>query len=131
MRIGLRAGEVEDGFDEVLGLGARDEDVGCDAEGEAEELLRAGEVLERMLRGAAGDERAEGVEVSGGEVVVSMGEEPGAIAVEDVGEQGLGVAARDGCGGFEEGVAECHRLTRIAGMPVRGIIEAICVCTSL
>jgi hypothetical protein len=61
-----------------------------------------------MLRGAAGDEGAEGVEVSGGEVVVSMGEEPGAIAVEDVGEQGLGVAARDGGGGFEECVVKSH-----------------------
>ena len=95
MRVGLGAGEVEDGFDEMLGFGAWDEDFGGDAEGEAEELLRAGEVLERMLRGAAGDERAEGVEVRRGQVVVGVGEEPGTVAMQDVGEQGLGVAAGD------------------------------------
>ena len=64
MRVGLGAGPVEDGFDEMLGLGAGDEDVGGDAEGEAEELLRASEVLERVLRGAAGNERAEGSEIA-------------------------------------------------------------------
>ena len=109
MRVGLGAGEVEDGFDEVLGFRAWDEDVGCDAKGQTEELLRAGKVLERMLRGAAGDERAEGIEVSAGEVVVGVGEEPGTVVVQDVGEQGLGVAAGDGGGGFEECVAESHR----------------------
>ena len=118
MRVGLGAGEVEDGFDEMLGFGTGDEDVGGDAEGEAEELLRASEVLKRMLRGAAGDERAEGVEVRRGQVVVGVGEEPGAVAMQDVGEQGLGVAAGDDGGGFEERVAESHAVERIA---VRGL----------
>ena len=108
MRVGLGAGEFEDGFDEVLGLGARDEDVGRDAQGEAEELLRAGEVLEGMLGSAAGDEGPEGVEVGGGQVIVGVGEKPGAVAMQDVGEQGLSVAAGDGGGGFEECVAESH-----------------------
>jgi hypothetical protein len=108
VRIGLGASPVEDGFDKMLGLGPRDEHVRGDAKFEAEELLGAGEVLEWLLRSAAGGKRAEGVEVGRREFVVEVGEEPGAVAVEDVGEQGLGVAARDGGGGFEEGVAECH-----------------------
>ncbi len=45
----------------VSGRGMRTSAV--DAESEAEELLRAGEVLERLLRRAAADERAEGIEV--------------------------------------------------------------------
>ena len=56
MRVGLGAGEVEDGFDKVLGLRARDEDVGRNTEAQAEELLHAGEMLERLLSGAAGHE---------------------------------------------------------------------------
>jgi hypothetical protein len=104
----LRAGPGEDGFDEMFGLGARDEDVGGDAEGEAEELLMAGEVLEGLVRGAAGDEGAEGFEGGGIDGVVRVGEEPGTIAVEGVGEEGFGFAAGDVHGGFEEGVAEGH-----------------------
>lgn len=108
VRVGLLPSEVEDGLDEMLGLGARDEDVGRDAECEAEELLGAGEVLERMLSGPACHEGAELVEVRRGEIVVGVGEEPGAIAMEYVGEERLGVAAGDGGGGFEKCVAECH-----------------------
>ena len=65
-------------------------------------------MLERMLCGAAGSEGAKRFEIGRGEVVVGVGEEPGAVAMEDVGEQGLGVATRDGSGGFEERVAEGH-----------------------
>jgi len=108
--IRLGAGEVEDGFDEVFGLRAGNEDVRGDAEAKAEELLRTGEVLERMLHGAARGQGAKGVEVARGEVVVGVGEEPGAVAMEDVGEQGLGIATGDGSGSFEERVAECHCL---------------------
>src|SRR6185437_6491767 len=92
------------------GLRAGNEDVRGDAEAKAEELLRTGEVLERMLHGAARGEGAEGVEVARGEVVVGVGEEPRAVAMEDVGEQGLGIASGDGSGSFEERVAECHCL---------------------
>jgi hypothetical protein len=53
-----------------------------------------------------------------------VGEEPGAIVVEDMSEEGLGVAARDGGGGFEESVADSHAVERIAVARVRGIIEA-------
>ena len=96
MGVGLGVGPVEDGLDEVFGFGAGDEDVGRDAEVEAEEFLRAGDVLERLLRGAAGDEGAEGFEICGGEIVFGVGEEPGAVAMEGVGEEGLGVATSDG-----------------------------------
>ena len=105
----MGVGPVEDGFDEMFGFGAGDEDGGRDAEGETEELLRAGDVLQRLLRGAAGDEGAEGLELGWVDGVVCVGEEPGAVAVERVGEEGFGVATGDGGGGFEEGVAERHR----------------------
>lgn len=110
----MGVGPVEDGFDEVFGFGAGDEDVRGDAEGEAEEFLRAGDVLERLLGGSAGDEGAEGFEVFGREIVFGVREEPGPVVMEGVGEKGFGVAAGDGGGGFEERVAESHREMRIA-----------------
>ena len=42
---GFFCDEVEDSFDEEFGFGAGDEGIRCDAEGEAEEFLLAGEVL--------------------------------------------------------------------------------------
>ncbi len=45
----------EDGFYEMLGFGARDEDGGGDFEGEAVELLLAGDVLDGFVFQAAGD----------------------------------------------------------------------------
>jgi hypothetical protein len=71
--------------------------------------------LQRFLRGAAGDEGAKGFEGLGREIVFGVGEEPGAVAVERVGEEGFGVATGDARGGFEERVAEDHREMRIAG----------------
>ena len=56
---------AENGFDEEFGLGAGDEGVGGDAEHEAEELLMAGDVLEGLFGGAAGDEGAVGFVESG------------------------------------------------------------------
>ena len=46
----------EDGFDEVFGFGAGDEDGGGDVEGEAVEFLLAGDVLDGLVGEAAGDE---------------------------------------------------------------------------
>jgi len=37
-------------------------------------------------------------------------EQPGAVPLKDMGKQRLGVAARDGGGGFKECVAEDHGL---------------------
>jgi hypothetical protein len=124
VRVGLGARESEDGFDEVLGLWTGDEDVRCDAEGEAEELLSPGEVLERPIGGAVGDKRAEGIEVRRRHPVVTMGKEPRAVAMEYMGEQGLGVAAGDRGRSFEECVADSHAVERIAVACMRGIIEA-------
>ena len=102
----------EDGFDEMLGFGAGDEDVWADAEGEAEELLLAGEMLERDVGGAFCCEGLVGGELGWGDFGFSMGEEVGAGLVEDVGEEGLGVAAGvrrgQGGGGCGEGFAEGH-----------------------
>jgi len=38
-----------------------------------------------------------------------VGDEPGAVAEEEMGEEGLGLAAIDGGGGFGEGFAEGHK----------------------
>jgi hypothetical protein len=105
----LRGDGVEDGFDEELGFGAGDEGVGGDAEGEAVEVLYAGEVLERLVGGSAEDEGVEGCEVVRAELGAGVGEEPGAIVGEEVGEEGLGVAAGDVGGGLVEGFAESHK----------------------
>lgn len=108
------ADPMEDGFDEELGFGAGDEGVAGDAEREAVELLGAGEVLERLFGGAAGGEGAEGGEQGGGQLGLGVGDEPGAVAEEDVGEEGLGVAADDVGGGFGDGFAESHGPARTA-----------------
>jgi hypothetical protein len=105
---------LEDGFDEELGFGAGDEGVTGDAEREAVKLLRAGEVLKRLLGGATGGEGAERREQGGGQVGFGVGDEPGAVAEEDVGEEGLGFAAGDAGGGFGEGFAESHSPARTA-----------------
>jgi hypothetical protein len=51
--VGFEVGE--DGLDEVFGFGARDENGRGDLEGEAEELLLAGNVLDGFVAKAAGD----------------------------------------------------------------------------
>ena len=56
----------EDGFDEMLGLGARDKDGGSDVEGEAVELLLAGDVLDGLVSKAAVDALFVEVELFGG-----------------------------------------------------------------
>jgi len=100
---------VENGFDEELGFGAGDEGVAGDPEVEAVELLMGGEVLDGFSGGAAGDEGAIVVEECRGEFGVRVGDEPGAVAGEEMGEEGLGLAAIDGGGGFGEGFAENHK----------------------
>jgi len=101
---------AENRFDQELGLGSRDKGVGSDAEHEAKELLVAGEVLDGFLGGASGNEGAVGFVESGGEFGVGVGDEPGAVAEEEMGEEGFGLAAIDGEGGFGEGFAEGHRV---------------------
>jgi hypothetical protein len=100
---------VEDGFDEELGFWAGNECVLGDAEVEAVELLHAGEVLDGFFGSAAGNVGAVGLVERGGEFGVGVGDEPGAVAEEEVGEEGLGLAAINGGGGFGEGFAESHK----------------------
>lgn len=83
---------VEDGFDEELGFGAGDEDGGGDLEGDAVEVLGAGDVLDGFEGEAAGEEGFVGGLVIGGEGSFGMGEEGGVGDVEGVEEEELGVA---------------------------------------
>jgi len=106
---GFFCDEVEDGFDEELGFGARDEGIRRDAEGDAEEFLLAGEMLQWFVGGAAGGENTELSEVFGGEWVVGMGEKPSAVSVEDVREESFGIACGDVGRGFGDGFAESHK----------------------
>jgi len=107
----------EDGFDEMLGLRARDEDGGGDAEVEAVELLVAGDVLDGLVEEAA----SEALLVEGlllrGEFADGVGEEGGSGYMECVEEKefgvatGLGVEMRVGVElmrGECEGFAESH-----------------------
>jgi hypothetical protein len=66
-------------------------------------------VLEGFMGSAASAEGAEGFEVRGGEFGFGVCEEPGAVAREQVREEGLGVAAGDAGGGFGEGFLESHK----------------------
>jgi hypothetical protein len=112
---GLGCGVVEDGFDQELGFRAGDQGVGCDVEREAVELLNAGEVLQGFVGGAALGEGLElGVGVWG-EGFVGVGHEPGAVAGEQMQDEGFGVAAGDAGGGLGDGFAEGHAETRIDG----------------
>ena len=86
----------EDGFDEVLGLGAGDENGWSDAEGEAVEFLLAGDVLDWLVFEAASDEGVVGGLLGGREGAVGIGEEGGAGDVERVQEQEERVAGRFG-----------------------------------
>ena len=106
---GLGCNPMEDGLDEELGFGARDEGVAGDMEVEAVKLLLVGEVLDGLFGSPASDESAVGDVEVGGELGVGVGDEPSAVAEEDVGEERLGLAAIDGSGGFGEGFAKSHR----------------------
>ncbi len=101
-------GPQEHGFHEVLGFGARDEDGGCDPEVETVELLVAEDVLQRLVRGAAGDEVFEGGLLGGGEFGFRVRGKVDAVALEDVGEQEFRVAFVDVCGGLGGGFVERH-----------------------
>ena len=74
----------QDGFDEELGLGARDQDGRGDAELEAVELLLAGDVLDGLAGSAAVDGAVVGGLLGLGERAVRLGEERGAREVERV-----------------------------------------------
>ena len=112
----------QDGFDEVLGFGAWDEDGGRDVEGEAVELLLAGDVLDGFVVQAARDGLFRRRCVGGGEFAVGMGDEGDAGDLQGVEEEEFGVAIGSGvevrvagelCCGYGEGFAECHGGQRV------------------
>lgn len=112
---GLEVGQ--DGFDEVLGFGARDEDGGSDLEIEAVELLVAGDVLDGFVEEATGDGVCVGALLGFSDRAFWMSEEVGSGDLEGVEEEELGVASGLGeevdvagelGGGCEEGLAESH-----------------------
>jgi hypothetical protein len=113
---------LQDGFDEVLGLGAGDENGGRDAEREAEEFLMSGDVLDGLVAEAPGDGFEVEGELGGGEVAFRVGEERGAGKAEGVEEEQFGVACSGGAealdggeifSGAREGLAEIHGHIRL------------------
>jgi hypothetical protein len=91
---------VECDFDEMLGFGAGDENVGSNFEGKAPELLFAGEVLYRDAGDAAIEKSLVGVYFFRGELGFGMGVEIGAFALGGVEEQQL---RRESVGGDVSG----------------------------
>ncbi len=78
---------IEHGFDEVLSFRPGDEDGGRDAEGEAEELLLAGDVLDGLVLQAAADGGLIGGRLFGRDGAVGIGVELRASDTERVKEQ--------------------------------------------
>jgi hypothetical protein len=89
---GIAAEFCEDGFDEMLGLGARDEDGGGDVESEAVELLFAGDVLKVLVGEAAVDCGFVGGLLDRCEGAIGVGIEGGTGDPERVEEEDEGVA---------------------------------------
>jgi len=117
--LGLVVGETrEDGFDEVFGLGARDEDGGSDVEGEAVELLVADDVLDGFEGEAAGDGGFVTGGLVGGEFAVGVREKSCAGERCGLEEEEFGVAkgvvakvvvCGESGGGGGDGLAKGHR----------------------
>src|SRR3981189_598914 len=84
--------EFEDGFDEVFGFGARDEDGGSDFECEAVELLLPGDVLDGFVAQTAGDAVFVCSALVGAECAAGVGNEGGAGDLQGVKEEEFGVA---------------------------------------
>src|SRR6267143_1499817 len=80
---------VEGDFDDVLGFGAGNQDVGCYFKLEAPKFLFAGEMLRWLAGGAASEEREEALGVRAGDLLFRVRVEPGAVAGEDMEQQKL------------------------------------------
>ena len=115
---------VERGVDEQLGFGARDEDIGGDAEFEAVELARAGDVGKR----AALDSLAHGAEEAGevllGHRLGEGGVELRAVAPDRVAQQHFGLEAGvvdarlfEQLGGGEPDIAQVDDFVGVAHAP--------------
>jgi hypothetical protein len=82
----------QDGFDEVFGFGARDENGRRDVQGEAVELLPSGDVLDRLAGEAASDQGVEGGLLGEREDAVGVGVQRRAGDSKGVEEEMEGVA---------------------------------------
>jgi len=69
---------VESDFDEVLGFGAGNQDIGRDSKLESPEFLFAGEMLSRFASGAAGNQREIAICFRGADFFFRVGVNPGA-----------------------------------------------------
>jgi hypothetical protein len=80
---------IEGDFDDVLGFGAGNQDVGRDFEFEAPEFLFAGEMLRGLPLRAAHNQRKEARSISGRDFFFRVRVNPGTVAAEDVEQQQL------------------------------------------
>jgi hypothetical protein len=106
--------KTNDFFDQMLCLGARNEDVRSDVEGKAVELTFANDVLDGLAFAAAFEEGGEADRRATGELFFAVSHEPGFVFANVVEEESLGVAA--GAVGVravsEEGLAVLEPLTQ-------------------
>src|SRR5882757_2717071 len=107
----------------MLCFGARDEDGGRDFQGEAVELLLAGDVLDGLVVQTAADAVFVRGALTGAEFVIGVGDEGDARDLQDVEEEQFGVAggcsaemlvAGELCGGNGESLAKSHGIYRVS-----------------
>src|SRR5438094_266639 len=102
---------VEGDFDDVLGFGARNQDIGRDFELKSPKFLLAGEVLRRFASRAAGNECEDAIGVHAGDLLFGMGVEPGTVAAQ-------GMKQQEFCGERERGHLGLAKLGK--PLPQRG-----------
>jgi len=90
---------IESHFDEVLGFGAGDQDVGIHFEFEAPKFLFAGEVLRGFAERATAQEREIFFGAFGGENFFGVGIEPGTVVSGDMEQEKFGGESERGNGG--------------------------------
>src|SRR5262249_36788911 len=114
----------QNGFDEMLGFGAWDQNGGGELEGGGVEILLAGDVLDGGMLEAGREALFVGGGVRRGGVAVGMSDESDARDSQGVEEEELGVTSCSGvevrvsrelCCSYGEGFAECHRGERVLG----------------
>ena len=110
---------MQDGLDEVLGLGTRDERGRSDFQIKAEELLLASDVLNRLVLKAAINGSPICGELFRREAAVGVSEKRCAVDAENVQKQQFGIAMSliaemwiggKRCGGVCQSLAEDHRM---------------------
>ncbi len=87
--------KFDDLLDQVLGLGARDQHVGSDAEGQSVEFAFAGDVLDWLAFATALEKTGIADRRATGEVIASVRQEPGRFCQSGEGAESLHRVARD------------------------------------